>query len=346
MRILVAGAKMPGLASLVDHLRPAHEVLVVEDIFEVKHRAAAFDPRVVLLGYDFGPDDDAVIVDVKSACDSRDVFVVAAFREECGGQIESALRAGADDFINVRASRAEVLARIEAPLRLRTRSCRGARSVDWTEGVALRELTVWHESGRYVAAALGELFGRPVTFSEQVSLPSEPKFAATISLTATDTVLRLALVVDLESICAIGNMMLGTTELPADTLNDIVRELSNTVAGAVKRVAREESVELTLGLPSTVQVPDVMHCRDPSDKTIVCTVTESGCRVVVFVKTIDTDPRWVRASDLREGMVLVEPVHSASGLLLAECGARLTASTADRIGRAVGAERLLHVMAA
>ncbi len=129
------------------------------------------------------------------------------------------------------------------------------------------------------------------------------------------------------SALAMAHAMLGETD-PGDvqTLQDLVAELSNMVAGAVKTSFQPEGFNFTLGLAKS-------HDRAAGgyDVTMAVRLSASGIDVVVRCGVRSRNGVVVQPAQLREGMVLAENVLSSSGGLLLPAGTRLTITGADRL---------------
>ncbi len=274
-------------------------------------------------------------------------LVVVLERTSSGHEVSTLLAAGAHDFLRRPVSDFELVERVKAPARL----LRWARSIVkptafLEEGrvVNVGRLAVWKNMGSIVAGELGQLVGEPLQAS-----PGWPKRfsgrdlrGATIpmSLASEQVELRISILVDEATLAWLGGALLGDQNAGDAAMNDVLRELANTAAGAVKRAALPENVTLTTGIPFSD------HTSRESGEGIRCwcvTCARTNAELAIVGEIRGRENQRIPASSLREGMVLAHDLRSESGALLVTAGSRLTSTTATRLAQMLGPRFVIEV---
>ena len=130
-----------------------------------------------------------------------------------------------------------------------------------------------------------------------------------------------------ESIADVARLMLGEAQDDDATLQDLVAEVANVAAGALKTAFLRDGFSFTLGLASKSQ------SQGPSPYGIAKSIMVRADRVVLFF-TVGVQPRnaqRVPSSRLTEGMVLAESLYTSNGALVLPSGTRLTSSVTGRL---------------
>jgi CheY-like chemotaxis protein len=325
----------------------ARSTFSVQPVADAKSAAVAIGREatdVILLSWPSLGGADLVRV-VRAADASGNAYVVALLDASSGGRdIQPALKAGADDVLIRPFVDAELVARLQAPGKLARwmRSpAKGAASESARAG-DLRRLGVWKNLGAVAAEDIAQLVGQapqitnvwPGGFGRDLA-------CATVSMSFTREQVELVVSVatDAAGLAWLGQRLLGEGADEA-ALKDALRELTGTVAGAVKRGAAPEEVSFTVGLPS-----NSTSVRFHGDGVTAYSLSfDSGQATLAVVGEIrKRENRQVRASALCEGMVIVNDVRSESGALLVTAGSRLTKTTAERLARLLGSKVLLEV---
>jgi CheY-like chemotaxis protein len=257
--------------------------------------------------------------------------------------LSNLIAAGANDFIRRPLSEAELIERVKAP----TRMLRWVRSVvkptafDFSAPVDAARLQGWQNLGAVIAEDVGQVVG--ATFSVSSGWPC--KFpngvrGATIpmSLAEDQLELRVSIGVDAEAAQWLASMVLGDPAASDASVDDALRELANTAGGALKRSALCESVTLTTGIPVNESL-----ANDAGRRTFTLLHEESGVCLAGVGEIRSKQNQRVAASNLAEGMIIVNDVRNEGGLLLVAAGSRLTTSSAAKLARVLGSRCFLEV---
>jgi len=282
---------------------------------------------------------------LKAADASGQAYVMAVFDSAPSGkEISSILEAGVHDFVRRPVVDAELVGRLRAPGRL----MRWARSVvrpdvfDLSAPVNVGALQAWKALGALAATDFAQVVGQsflvhggwPAHFCGELHSATIP-----MSLAGDQLEIRLSIVVDATMLKWMKETLLGDPTASTEATDDVLRELSNTAGGALKRAALSENVTLTTGIPSTDKA------IRPPDKHACWTLTlEGGGPCLAVVGEIRTrENQRVAASALAEGMVLAFDVRNEGGMLLVPAGARLTSTTAAKLAGLLGPRFFLEV---
>jgi CheY-like chemotaxis protein len=283
-----------------------------------------------------------------SADASRQTYLVALLDPASGGKdIQPALAAGVHDVLIRPFVDGELVGRLQAPARLArwTRAAAMPSALTQTTSLDVKRLSVWKNLGAIVAEDLAQLVGHPVqATSGWPSVLGGDLRCATVpmSLARDEVEVLVSVAADAPALAWLGSALLGDAPSTEAALNDVLREIASTAGGAVKRVAAPENVTLTSGIPVTVA-----SVRAHGDGVAAFGLSIEGGRVTLAVvgEVRRRENRQVRASELCEGMVIVNDVRSESGALLVTAGSRLTRTTAERLARLLGAKVLVDVAA-
>jgi hypothetical protein len=126
-------------------------------------------------------------------------------------------------------------------------------------------------------------------------------------------------------------------------LNDVMRELASTAGGALKRMALQEQVTMTTGLPVNVSAVAPAGENTIAFGLHTLHAAHQKATLALAAEVQKRVNRQVKASELREGMVVVHDVRSPSGVLLVTAGSRLTRTTAERLRGFIGPKSLVEV---
>jgi CheY-like chemotaxis protein len=289
-----------------------------------------------------GPD---LIRRLRGADGSGQAYVVALLEATpTGKEISNLIAAGAHDIMRRPFIEAELLERVKAPRRwLRwAHSVTKPAAFDFSAALDFTALNVWKSIGCVVAEDLGQMAGQSFSVGEGWPRQFDGNHrGATIpmSLAGDQLELRVSIVVDSRSLDWLREALLGDAGAALDAVDDALRELANTAGGAIKRAALGESVVLTTGLPvSDASVAIPAGCASWSlnlDDGLV------SIAVVVEIKRLQN--QRVPASKLTEGMVLAHDIRNEAGILLVPAGSRLTATSALKLAKMLGASFFLEV---
>lgn len=246
-------------------------------------------------------------------------YLIALMPANDARRLSEAIDAGADDFMPMNSTAAEVIARVEMPKRI----AEWASSEEKNEDL-IRQLGVWQDAPRMLSQEVGAMFG---VFTEGNERPSSvPEQAACITITSPedDAEVRLLVGVTHQSGAALTQLAYGAAADEA-ALGDCLREIANSVAGAFKRTALTEGTTVTLGLPKDCSATDV---------SVAERVWSADCdqfSVVMGLSKGSRESLRLRASELQPGMVLKHDVRTAAGAFLVRAGTALTDRTAKRL---------------
>jgi CheY-like chemotaxis protein len=282
---------------------------------------------------------------MKSMPDLIAPYVVVASERNPGTDFELLYEDGMCDFIRKPFWREELIARVEAPARLRLRTPPAAR--DWTQACNPLAYAEWADLGAVIGVDLSDLTAHAIDTGPAPKLPPTFGMAARIALiaTASETEIRLTMTADHGSLFKLAEMMLGVPAPDKAVLEDLLREVANTAAGAMKRAAPPDEA-LTTGLPETVALVDTFASFTTAPHRFALRIKGQPIELSFAVEAICRGKHRVPASDLKEGMVLVRDLRNDAGLLLVPSGTRLTVSAAERVSRLLGRDHLVEVSAA
>jgi len=272
-------------------------------------------------------------------------FVVVASERNPGPDFEKLYDEGMCDFVRKPCWREELIARLEAPTRLKQRG--PAASRDWTQAKDPLAYAEWGDIGSLIGADLTDLTSHQLDSAPANKQPPTFGMAARIALvaTASDTEIRVTIGADHGSLFKLVEMMLGDPHPEKAVLEDLLREIANTAAGAMKRVAPQDEA-LTTGLPETIAMVDTFSSFNSAPQRFSLRVKGHPIEHSFAVEAICRAKHRVSACDLKEGMVLVRDLRNDAGLLLVPSGTRLTSSAAERVSRLLGRDHLVEVSAA
>jgi hypothetical protein len=138
--------------------------------------------------------------------------------------------------------------------------------------------------------------------------------------------LCIALIADRDACRWLGDNLLCEADPTTEMLDDVLREMVNVAGGAVKRAMLPEGLVLSTGIPvSTAAVPA------GSARRIWRLVIDEDISLAIIAELRARPSRRVLARGLIEGMVLVDDLCTAAGVLLLPGGTRLTETTAERL---------------
>lgn len=268
------------------------------------------------------------------------VYVIAIASRFDGPQVDGLYRAGVDDLLRRGSSREEIIGRGEAPARVRTWSTRlGALSCDFTAQYDLDRLKAWRELEALAAGEFGELLSCDLVSVDTATLgPLVYTAEIVVSFPGERFEIRFAVGVDALSSSALALQLFGGP-VGTDVMEDAVREMANTLAGAFKRTALAEGALFTVGLP----VNRAPFSPAASGQRSWVLESRDGNRIAIMALRVAQDPKRVYARDLRQGMVLVQDVRNAAGLTLLTAGTALTERTVERLIALVGPTTLLEI---
>jgi DNA-binding response OmpR family regulator len=256
-------------------------------------------------------------------------YLIAAI--ESGVEVPLVMAAGAKEIVRRPLLVEELLARVQAPQRLGRYAA---------EAFDVQALASWQNLKNVIAHDLAQTIGCPLHFKSKHQDPDTWRVRAgsiSMSLTQHQLELRVTVVADNQALAWLAGTLLGDANATAESLSDMLRELANVAAGAVKRSMASERLVVVTGAPTN----DVPVSIDPAS-SLAGTLTEPG----FFAWVVETKRRKnlrVSASKLAEGMVLVSDLRNEAGTLLAPAGTRLTSSAAERVRMILGERFVVEI---
>jgi DNA-binding response OmpR family regulator len=347
MRVLVAADSKVEREALTRVLQTCkHRVEVVGD---AKAALAALAREAAQVVVHLGTSSAAIdlLRKVRAAESTEHGYFIAVLDKVTPGEIVALYAAGIDDLARKPLSAEELTARIDGPLRIREYAAKLLRSTsyDWSSAVDVRNLRAFADTASIVATDLAQLVGHELQVT--VPGPSDPRVSGLrcasipMNLAADGVELRISLVAEPAALAALARTVMGE-DVDEGARLDLLRELANTAGGALKRAYATEGVVLTTGLPVDGHLP-------PQDATTRWWTARAATLGVAFGLVCELrvkNNERVPACSLREGMVLIHDLRNESGALLVAAGTRLTVTSAERVGRALGERFLVEVVRA
>lgn len=337
MRVLVAGRATSVRGRYEKSVAAmGHTVVCASDIAQVVQVVRSAPPDVAILCH---PDPEWIrpLRQVRTG----HIYVVAAIVEMSGCRVRQAYDMGADDVMSRAASAPEIVGRVEAVRRIRRWAGRTSQGSQPAQApFKLDDLEAIRSLDTLLGNELGEMIGTPLR--AVASRQQTPVTAtASVSLTLPAEQLELSLLVGVEESQkgALSKALYGE-RMDDAALADAVREVANTAGGALKRAALLEDHAFSVGLPKTIG----MASAPSFGKS--WSLRGSGVRIAVWLTSVGARPSRMPIADLREGMVLTQPLLNKMGRTLVAAGAVLTERTVSRLIQLVGGDTLVEVASA
>ena len=266
-------------------------------------------------------------------------------------QLYSALEAGADDVMHKPLTCEELTFRAEAITRLvqwvPKFSTTMSKVQDWSEGGNIVHLRAWTHMHEPFIQDMSEMLGQGFSLEEAEEPLKHALTASEIPLVmpGESAQVHVALGMDARSLQELALSVFGDGNTPQEALEDMLREIANTLGGAFKRAAEVEGVTMTTGLPKTIP-PDSFGAPSARAKRHQRLVSQDGLiKVAVEVELRESGLQRVKAGELREGMVLTRDLLNANGMMLVRSGTRLTSSNVSRISQLIPPHLVVEVAA-
>ncbi|HEX4455311.1 MAG TPA: hypothetical protein VH143_30840 [Kofleriaceae bacterium] len=338
MKVLVASSDPALRSRLTDWLVAAHHEVVAADCTSSACRALESKPDVVVVDWLLGG-GGAALVDYARRLDARHRhYVIVVCPRPRPSEIIAFVEVGADDFTCTSASCEEMLARVDAPRRIRDWTARPMR----TQTIRLRKLLeldgrrIWREIDSIVTTEIGEMLGLALEPEQRVD--TAIRWCGAVPLTLNGEHVELQLGVGLADA---GEEQFAQDVLGADAteaaIEDALREIANVAGGAVKRAALGDGLVMTIGLPTDDDVFAMANARRWAS------TTASGLRLTFAIAATPAQLRSMRCGELHEGMVVAREIRDTAGHVVAAAGTRLTATTVERLVQVLGANACIEV---
>ncbi|MEN0065164.1 MAG: hypothetical protein AAGA48_23675 [Myxococcota bacterium] len=264
------------------------------------------------------------------------VYRIAALRMMHGDAVARAWDCGMDDLFAWGASPEEVVGRIEAITRIRRWAYTLGDVLD-RQPFSLSMLGSEAELAESVAHELSALAGEMKAQPAGAQALGDEGMAAEVLLSLPDQhlALRFGLFVADSMSRPFGTAVFGepeTHELRIDAL----KEMANTVGGALKRQSLRHGMTFAMGLPREAKAP-------PAAVDWSGWLQHDTFSLFAWAKVVGARPRRLAVGALREGMVLVQRVLGINGRLIAGVGTVLTQRTVDKLAKHVCESTLVQV---
>jgi CheY-like chemotaxis protein len=346
MRALVVDGNKHDREVIARHLTEAgHVVECAHNAQGAARLMATLAPDVAII--DWNLEGAAKIVrQLRSMATCGHTYIVTMSAGRVVTDLAGAVRAGADDHFFKPILREELLFRASAMERLpeltkRLQHTPGAQSKD--KMVSVVGERAWNEAPAVVMQDVSEMLQEAMQIVPCEGL-GDFAYGAELALTlATEELeLRIAVGVGAASLKQLAGTIFGDPNAPESAQRDIVREMANLAAGAIKRAALDEGAAFTIGLPFDT---DFARRRETfiAEQEFVLRGSGSATDVALRVTAITKGLTRVCVADLREGMVLARDLLNDVGNLLAPAGTRLTTSHITRLGRVLPAKAAIEV---
>lgn len=318
----------------------------VEQVPDLKAGQAALErggTRIVVMGWPKTGGTEFVKRIRARETQASHTYVIAVLDKQAAPELPALLAAGVDDFARRPLCREELLARVEAPRRIRRWAAQLSKecSDEWCLFSDPRRLRGCWNMGSIVAEDLAQMVGQPLEVAQGWSMGAADQLrSATISmaLASEHVEIRVSIMVDTASLPTLGEMLLGDANPSSEAVDDALREFANAAGGAVKREGLLEGVTLTTGLPVNERI---LPPEGERTRFWVATMKESGVRIGIVGEIRTQENQKLAPSDLREGMVLATDLKNETGVLLVASGTRLTATTVDRVINMIGKKKIM-----
>ena len=241
--------------------------------------------------------------------------------------VASAVQAGATDVIACAARSEELVTRVTLPERMASTQTGGAPAVG----------ELWGDPKTPIESHLAAILQRPITHAE--AKREQASAAAQVRLTRNDHGSTLDLMVGCSESSARTLMrMLAPGMTYGDALfQDVLRELANNLAGALKRSLTSQGARITLGLP--VDCDSEAWTRTETNWSVV--IEDAVLSFAVHIG--QAVQRRLSIAELVPGMVLQHDVLNAAGVPFVRVGSALTERTIDRLRDVLGESFLVSV---
>jgi DNA-binding response OmpR family regulator len=292
------------------------------------------------------PSTTDVIERVRTAEGTRHIYTIVVMAEPAPTSVSAAFAAGADDLLRRPFLREELMARVGAIERIRRWAAKAMGQIEELHAKIAR-LQLGRAANLAIVEDLGSLLQRPLEPRAATNLAGRRVVAVEIPLSFVEEEIecRLQVAVDAASLDEASSLLLGTNDVSAEAVADVLRELANVAGGALVGAAEADGISATLGLPTNL--PPDLEWDKPSgtaqERTlgIVGTGIELTLRVVVSSRELKS----LFAKQLRPGMVVARNVGNGEGAVLVPAGTCLTEASVERLATALQAGSVVVVLA-
>ena len=336
MNVVVAIKDYTELDRLVRPLVTAgHQVTPVTKYGALLRTLGAMKVDLVLVDWGFGDSGDEQLIKSVRGADPGGPRVLVMIPDRWPPEAQQVFSWGADDLVRRPLCMPEIVLRIE---RIGGAAACAAAAVKRGAPAEWRDLAFWRDLEELVTADLGATIGMTLT-----AAPADPSTPLTIAglsrllLTVDGMEVVVVVGVDGRSDTSLATLLLGGPAT-TDGMADVVTELTNVAAGAIKRAALAAGKVFSVGLPQ-------LHAgtRTFALERHWCAHAANGIKVHCLASARSSKPEVVPCGHLREGMVVNSNVLSPTGMLLAAQGTCLTDRSVERLRSMLGDRYAIEV---
>ena len=278
---------------------------------------------------------------------TRPYVVMTLARSGFPPELKSALSHGADDLVRKPWEIEELLLRVEtisrltpllAPSSSHTTNPSHSRHLDLNKSDAdLTSLNCWKTADQIMAADLAEMLGAPLLIKPVQEGLMHSSHAAQIPMTITQNQAQVQIGIGLQLDTAqfLTSQLFGVEHAPDEMIQDLLREFANVVGGAFKRVAEQDHLFMTTGIPEDVNPGEFSTKHSVEQKHFELFDAGHTMRIFIEIELRSKGLQKLLVGELREGMVLSRDLLNTNGMLLVRSGTRLTLSNVERLCRLV-----------
>ncbi len=260
MKVLVADGVASQRDATVKLLSAAgHKVDTANTVAETEAALAKNRYDVFITEADFPErpaEGQSVVKRFRAAEKDGHLYILMLSAQMTPMRIVQAFDVGCDDVARKPISAEELLARAGASDRIRKWAgflFKEEGNVDFAQKANLANMRAWKEAPHATATILAGMFNLN---SKPIPLPPKgPMTGAELSLVLSDDAGEVTLAVgcDAASLKELAELSLGTPQPSMTALGDMMKEIANTVGGALKRLSDADRIPMTIGLPKVCE---------------------------------------------------------------------------------------------
>jgi DNA-binding response OmpR family regulator len=252
MRIIIAGDVNDRRVRFAHALSCDSRDIVSVDLDRVEAEIRERSPHVLVLDLPQSGGVD-LIRGLRAVDTSRSMYIISVIDDRFASRTYTgAIAAGSHDVLNASSSDEELCARVDIHRRLRGWSAISMPQPDTAppKHAVLSELRAWDYLGDVVGDDLETMLGQPLRIEERWLPTTVSLQIATIAMSLPSELLELCISVAADATTRqwLGEKLLGDAQVGEDSLDDVMREMANVAAGALKRAMQSEGPVLTTAL--------------------------------------------------------------------------------------------------
>lgn len=292
---------------------------------------------------------DAVIVDASLGVSAVRETVVAVRRREhesytfvaalastpSTATVAALFKVGVDDVLRRPVCVEDLVGQLAAFDRIKRWAWRlastGGVARDWSKGTNVEQLRAWNDAVHVVGAELSALLGHDVKTGGAVA-PLNGGLSALAPLTLAAEGVDVCVLVSLDEthVEGLAEVTLGGPT-SRGALGDVMREIANSAAGALRRAAELEGVTLTMGVSTDVPAEERADQQGTPERGFRVAFEDRNLELEVRLFVRPRGTQRLHPARLNEGMVLARDLVADTGTLLLPCGTRLSVAAIARL---------------